>query len=57
MARKKRYDRVAPDSPNEFLYGVWRRQARKAHAKFDSIEALNEALERGEIEVEKLPRK
>ena len=57
MARKKRYDRVAPDSKNQFLYGVWRLQARKAHAKYASIEALNEALERGEVKVEKLPRK
>ena len=47
----KSYDRVAPDSPNEFLYGVWRRQARKAHAKYESLEAMQEAYERGEIEV------
>lgn len=55
MARKKRYDRVAPDSENEFLYQVWRRQQRRKHAKFQTLEEMQEALERGEIEVEKLP--
>ena len=52
---KKRYDRVTADSPNEFLFGVWKRQARKRHAKYESLEALKEALENGEVEVERLP--
>tara|TARA_B100000029_G_scaffold455373_1_gene482564 strand:- start:3613 stop:3780 length:168 start_codon:yes stop_codon:yes gene_type:complete len=53
---KKRYDRVAPDSENEFLYQVWRRKARKANNKY-TLEEMDTLLEAGEIEVEVLPTK
>ena len=53
---KKRYDRVAPDSENEFLYQVWRRKARKANNKY-TLEEMDTLLEAGELEVEVLPTK
>jgi len=52
----KKYDRVAPDSENEFLYQVWRLQARKAHNKY-TLEEMDALLEAGELEVEVLPTK
>ena len=38
------YDEVSASSENEFLYQVWRHQARKAHAMFQTTEEMMWAL-------------
>ena len=38
------YDEVSASSENEFLYQVWRRQARKEHAMFQSVNEMMWAL-------------
>ena len=38
------YDEVSASSENEFLYQVWRQQARKAHAMFQTTEEMMWAL-------------
>lgn len=38
------YDEVSPTSENEFLYQVWRRQALKEHAVFQSLDEMMWAL-------------
>tara|TARA_B110001454_G_scaffold217063_2_gene241559 strand:+ start:188 stop:457 length:270 start_codon:yes stop_codon:yes gene_type:complete len=38
------YDEVSATTENEFLYEVWKRQARKEHAMFPTTDAMMWAL-------------